>query len=381
MWWSTSESGCYVSKASNVASFLGARVQIERRAEQSLVWSSGCNIVCEEEALITASFVWLHPSCPSILLTVQKFTQIILINTNLLVLISLIESSGKQRHCSCYLLLKDSGTLEKLWLVPELFIWPSLSFLQLCQENSGWVKWRSLETEAPWMGSSSPGDHWSPREDLNIRRSKELQLRLHIQICDDDVASSLDNLSVRHQPCPPLHVDCAEVVPQWGRFPSQMDSLHRRCDNTAKMSSKRSSNSNHNEIQWNIVEVILWANWHRKENMCTWSRILLGPVVHCWTHRGRYEIDSHWTTDLNRDLHTRSWWTSRACSSFPAQSNFVSRGSTHPWLAYSQSHDPACIPDTADFSLEIPEVDKSNMQRRRVTARATGEADMNAVMA
>lgn len=42
-----------------------------------------------EDALITASFAWLHLSYPSILLTVQKFTQIIMINTNLLVLISL----------------------------------------------------------------------------------------------------------------------------------------------------------------------------------------------------------------------------------------------------------------------------------------------------
>lgn len=134
MWWSTSKSGCYVSKASNVGSFLGARMRTYAgRAEQSLVWSSGCNIV-SEEALITASFAWLHLSYPSILLTVQKFTQIIMINTNL--------SSGKQKHCSCYIwttpsLLKDSGTLEKLWIVPELFIWPSLIFLQLCQENSG----------------------------------------------------------------------------------------------------------------------------------------------------------------------------------------------------------------------------------------------------
>lgn len=193
MWWSTSKSGCYVSKASNVGSFLGARgCTYAGRAEQSLVWSSGCNIVSEEEeALITASFAWLHLSYPSILLTVQKFTQIIVINTNLLVLISL-DRVLRETETLLLLHLDNAVFAQRLRYTRETLNCTWIIYLALAdfppavsgklRTSKRWkmAKWRSLETEASWMGSSSPGDHWSPRGDLNIRRSKELQLRLHI---------------------------------------------------------------------------------------------------------------------------------------------------------------------------------------------------------
>lgn len=182
-----------------------------------------------EEALTTASFAWLHLSYPSILLTVQKYTRIIMINTNLLVLISL--DRVLQETETLLLLRLDNAifaqrlrctweTLNCTWIIYLALVDfpPAVSGKLRSSKRWRMAKWRSVETEAPWMGSSSPGDHWSPRGNLNIRRSKELQLRLHIWICDDDVASSLDNLSVWHQPnsirpvCVPLYMPTVQTA-------------------------------------------------------------------------------------------------------------------------------------------------------------------------
>lgn len=109
-----------------------------KQQQQQCVWGGLITASCGK----IINFVWLHLSYPSFLLTVQKCKQIIMINTNLLVLISLDRVLWGTE--TLLLLRLDNAvfaqrlrytweTLNCIWIIYLALA----DFPQLCQENSG----------------------------------------------------------------------------------------------------------------------------------------------------------------------------------------------------------------------------------------------------